>query len=166
MRTCCLGVVVALVLPVVATASEVVAARRLADKVVRGEALDQHDRELAADAYRQWQESERVPRAKPGDPAVGRALQKLAAGEQAGLSPGERTALTGIARNAREGRAVGRRPSSGRPGGAPAQSGGLGGLGRYAVPVLAGVVSVVIVVAAGALAMRRRGDRGSEVPRA
>jgi len=164
LRTCCLAVAVVLVLPVVAMPSEVIAARRLADKVVRGEALDQHDRELAADAYRQWQESERVPSAKRGDPAVGRALQKLASGELAGLSPGERTALTGIARNARERRAGGRRSSSGLSGGPPAQGGGRGGLGRYAVPVLAGVVSVVIVVAAGALAMGRRAGRGSGGP--
>jgi len=153
LRTCCLVVAVVVVLPVVAMPSEVIASSRLVDKVVRGEALDQRDRELAAHAYREWQESERVSGAKPGDPAVGRALQKLAFGERAGLSPAEHTALTHISRNASEERARGRRSRSGLSGGGPAQS---GGLGRYAAPVLAGVVSVVIVVTAGLLALRRR----------
>jgi len=157
LRTICLLVAAALLWPAVAEPSEPAAGLRVIEKTVRGEDLDERDRQLAADAYREWQESERVPGAKPGNPAVGRAFRRMAEGEATALTPTERAALTGVQRSASEEREERRRRASGAGGvGGADGTTAAWGVGRYATPLAAGIVSVVIVVTAGALALRRR----------
>ena len=136
----------------------------------RGEPLDADRRRLAAGAYGQWLESERVPGAKPGNPAVGRALEKLSSG--VALSSQERHAISTLRREART-EAATRAARGGTGVTGPAGTGGGGGGGgageigasdgaavrRYGAVLAAGAGSVVLVTILGLVAMRRRSSR-------
>ena len=140
-----------------ALAAEGLAVRELAGRVERGEKLDPVDRQLASEAYRQWRDSESEPGAAPGNPAVGRAFQRLSLGEP--LSHEERQAFSSLVEASRQ---EALRADASRPGGAEANSAdaglwrGGGDLARYGALIAAGVGSVALVTALAALRMRRR----------
>jgi hypothetical protein len=124
---------------------------------MRGESLTDDDRRVAEEAYRDWQDSETAPNAEKGDPALGRALRKLALGGESDLSHQERGTLSGLLRASKEQRAS--RTGPGRSRRTPDVPPAGRGLRVYLLPVAAGMVAVAVVVAAAGLRMRWRRRR-------
>ena len=156
MKTALLSAILVLAAAGGAWSTDAVTARRFLRRAARGESLDAVDRSVAAEAYRLWQESEHVPGAVPGDPALGRALRKLGYDSGRALSPEERVAVSRMAQSSKEETSRRGPLAGGVPKARVIEIPGGKGLGGYAVPISAGIAAVAGVTALGAVRMGRR----------